>query len=164
MRSMIPLMIAAALLSACGSKTDDRLKALEERLARIETKVNQHDAVILKPGGRGYGLLQTDLGRVAVAIADIQPAAGGSRVLLDFGNPTAARLTGMRARIEWGGSDGKGLPLAGNVQGMDFTAPDPLPAGAWRQYPVQLAGVPPEKLGWIRISGFDTGTVDLLSR
>jgi len=29
---------------------------------------------------------------------------------------------------------------------------------------VQLAGVPPEKLGWIRISGFDSGTVDLLSQ
>lgn len=164
MRRAIPLLLLGGLLGACGSKTDDRLKTLEERLTRVEASLAEHDSVTLKPGGAGYGLLQTDLGRIAVTIADVQPFASGSRVLLDFGNPTSARLSGMKARIEWGANDSKGLPLASNAQAMDFAAPDPLPPGAWRQYQVNLAGVAPEKLGWVRISRFDSGTVDLLSQ
>ncbi|RYD86901.1 MAG: DUF3251 domain-containing protein, partial [Sphingomonadales bacterium] len=95
----------------------------------------------------------------------VQPYANGSRVTLDFGNPTAARLSGMKAKIEWGATDSKGLPVVGgNVQSVNFTAPDPLPAGSWHQYDVDLPGVPPTNLGWLRVSAFDSGTVDLLSQ
>jgi hypothetical protein len=104
------------------------------------------------------------MGRIAVAIANVEPYANGSRVTLDFGNPTAARLSGVKAKIEWGSNDAKGLPMAVNSQSMTFTAPEPLPAGSWKQFPVDLAGVPPTSLGWVRISTFDSGTVDLLSQ
>jgi hypothetical protein len=163
-RSALCLMLLPAL-AACHAKEDARLAAIENRLDRIEKTIGQHDAVILKPGQTGYSLLATDLGRVAVAIADVQPYAGGSRVTLDFGNPTSARLTGMKARIEWGATDAHGLPkVGGNVRSVSFTAAEPLPPGSWRQYKIDLPGVPPAQLGWLRVAGFDSGTVDLLSQ
>ena len=117
-RSVVCLLMLTAL-SACGSKDEDRIKGLEARLDRLEKSIGQHDAVTLKPGMTGYSLLATDLGKVAVAIADVQPFANGSRISLDFGNPTSARLTGMKARIEWGANDRRGLPVVGgNVQSL----------------------------------------------
>lgn len=166
-RAVTCLLLLSALpaLSACGSKTEDRLKVMEDRIDRMEKFIGRHDAVTLKPGQTGYSLLTTDLGRVAVAIADVQPFANGTRLSLDFGNPTSARLTGMKARIEWGANDSRGLPVVGgNVQSLAFTANQPLPPGAWRQYQVDLPGVAPTQLGWVRVSAFDSGTVDLLSQ
>jgi len=163
-RSALCLLLLPALV-ACNSKTDTRLKSIEDRLDKIEKQVSQYDAVTLKPGQTGYSLLASGVGRIAVAIADIKPTASGARVMLDFGNPTAARLSGMKARIEWGVADSRGLPGAGaDVQSVSFTAPEPLPAGSWHQFAVDLPGVAPDKLAWIRISAFDSGTVDLLSR
>ena len=164
-RSALCLLVLLPALAACHAKSDQRIAAIEDRLDRLEKTTAQHDAVTLKPGQAGYGLLATDLGRIAVAIADVQAYAGGSRVTLDFGNPTSARLTGMKARVEWGANDSHGLPIAGGgVQSVPFMAPDPLPAGSWRRYAVDLPGVPPTQLGWVRVSGFDSGTVDLLSQ
>lgn len=164
-RSALCLFLLLPALTACNSKADDRLKAIEYRLDRIEKSVARHDAVVLKPGQTGYGILATDFGRIAVAIANVQPYANGSRVTLDFGNPTTARLTGMKAKIEWGATDSKGLPVVGgNVQSTSFVAPEPLPAGSWHQYTVDLPNVPPTNLGWLRVSAFDSGTVDLLSQ
>lgn len=165
MRRPLICVLLLTALTACNSKAEDRMKGLESRLDRLEKQIGEHDAVTLKPGMTGYSLLATDLGRVAVAIADVQPFANGSRVSLDFGNPTSARLTGMKARIEYGANDSRGVPVVGgNVQSLAFTAPEPLPPGAWRQYQVDLPGVPPTQLGWVRVSAFDSGTVDLLSQ
>lgn len=164
-RAVIALFVLLPALSACNSKTETRLKAIEERLARAEAAIGERAAITLKPADTGYGLIDTDVGRLPVAIADIQPQSGGSRVILDFGNPSTARLTGMTAKIEWGGNDSQGLPLpASGAHMLNFAAPEPLPAGSWRQYPVDLAGFPPAQLGWVRISNFDSGTVDLLSQ
>lgn len=164
-RSAIALFLLLPTLAACNSKADDRLKSIEDRLARAEAAIGEHKAITLKPSDKGYGLIDTDVGRLPVAIADIQPQAGGSRVVLDFGNPTTARLTGMAAKIEWGGIDAKGLPLPANsAHSLNFSAPQPLLPGSWRQYPVDLAGFAPAQLGWVRISAFDSGTVDLLSQ
>lgn len=163
-RSILCALLLLPALSACG-KTDDRLKAVEERIGKLEQSIAARQAVTLKPGAAGYGILESDMGRVAVTIANIEPYAGGSRVTLDFGNPTAARLSAMKARIEWGSNDAKGLPMAAAAsQSLSFTAPEPLPPGSWKQYVVDLPGVAPAQLGWLRVSAFESGTVDLLSQ
>lgn len=173
-RSALCLLLLIPALSACG-KTDDRLKAVEDRLAKVEQTLGAHKAITLKPGQTGYSILETDMGRIPVAIARIEPNGTGSRVVLDFGNPSAARLTGMKARIEYGANDGnaanttntandgKTAPLMGSTQSVDFAAPEPLPPGSWRQYSIDLP-VAPTQIGWLRISNFDGGTVDLLSQ
>ncbi|ATE64018.1 DUF3251 domain-containing protein [Rhizorhabdus dicambivorans] len=163
-RPIICALLLLPALSGCG-KTDERLKALEDRIGKLEQTAASRQTVTLKPGAAGYGLLESDMGRIAVTIANIEPYAGGSRVTLDFGNPSAARLSGMKARIEWGGNDAKGLPMAPTqAQSMAFTAPEPLPPGSWKQYVIDLPGVPPTQLGWLRVSAFESGTVDLLSQ
>lgn len=164
---LLPLLLLPAL-SACD-KTDARLKALEDRLAKVEQTQGAYKAITLKPGQTGYSILETDMGRIPVAIARIEPNGAGSRVVLDFGNPSAARLTGLKAKIEYGAndgkptSDGKAAPLMGTTQSIDFAAPEPLPPGSWRQYVIDLP-VAPTQIGWLRISNFDGGTVDLLSQ
>jgi len=164
-RSIFCALLLLPALSACGSKTDDKVKGLEDRLAKVEQTIGAHQVITLKPGATGYSMIDSDMGRIAVAIANIEPYANGSRVTLDFGNPSAARLTGVKAKIEWGSNDAKGLPLAAtNTQSMTFTAPEPLPPGSWKQFPVDLGGVPPTQLGWVRISTFDSGTVDLIGQ
>lgn len=163
-RHTLCALLLLPALAGCG-KTDDRLKALEDRVGKLEQVAAARQAVTLKPGATGYGMLESDMGRIAVTIANIEPYASGSRVTLDFGNPTAARLSGMKARIEWGSNDAKGLPMAPTqAQSMSFTAPEPLPPGSWKQYVVDLPGVAPAQLGWLRVSAFDGGTVDLLSQ
>lgn len=162
-RPLLCAVMLLPLLSACGSKTETRLKAAEDRLAKIEQSIAARQAVSLKPGGSGYGVLETDMGRVAVTIAGVEAYASGSRVTLDFGNPTAARLSGMKAKIEWGSNDAKGVPVMNAAQSLSFTAPEPLPPGSWKQYVVDLPGVPPTQLAWVRVSAFDSGSVDLLS-
>jgi len=164
-RSALCLLMLLPALSACHSKVDDRLKAMEDRLAKVEQSIGEHQAITLKPGQTGYGLLATDFGRVAVALADVQPYAGGSRIVLDFGNPTTARLSGMTAKVEWGSNDAKGSPMTpSTVQSLNFVAPEPLPAGSWHQYSIDLPGVAPTSLGWVKLSAFDSGQVDLLSQ
>lgn len=164
-RAALCALLLLPALSACGSKTDERLKALEDRTAKLEQAAAAHQAITLKPGATGYSMIQSDMGPIAVAIANIEPYANGSRVVLDFGNPTAARLSGLKAKIEWGSNDAKGLPMAATAtQSTSFTAPEPLPPGSWKQYSVDLGGVPPTQLGWVRVSAFDSGTVDLLSQ
>lgn len=164
-RSALCALLLFPALSACGSKTEDKVKLLEERLAKVEQTIGAHQVVTLKPGATGYSMIDSDTGRIAVAIANIEPYANGSRVTLDFGNPTAARLSGVKAKIEWGSNDAKGLPMAATAtQSTTFTAPEPLPAGSWKQFPIDLGGVPPTQLGWVRISTFDSGTVDLISQ
>ena len=163
-RPLLYALMLLPLLGGCG-KTDDRLKAIEDRIGKLEQAAASRQAVTLKPGASGYGLLESDMGPIAVTIANIEPYAGGSRLTLDFGNPTTARLSGMKARIEWGGNDAEGLPMTPtNAQSMSFTAPEPLPPGSWKQYGVDLPGVPPTQLGWVRVSAFESGTVDLLGQ
>jgi hypothetical protein len=164
-RSALCLLLVLPALASCHSRAEDRLKAMEDRLDRVERTLGQHAAVTLRPGQAGYGLLDTDLGHIAVALADVQPSPKGTRVTLDFGNPTSARFTDMKARIEWGANDSRGLPVVGGgVQSKSFTAPEPLPPGSWRKYDIDLPGVAPTQLGWVRVSGFDSGTVNLLNQ
>jgi hypothetical protein len=162
-RSLLCVALLIPALSACGSKTDDRLKAVEARLAKLEAAAQAGKVVTLKPSDTGYGLIQTDMGPVAVTIAKVEPSQTGSRVTLDFGNPTAARLSGMKAQLQWGPNDAQGKPGAA-AGTTSFAATEPLPPGSWKQYPVDLAGVLPTQLGWVKVSGFDTGNVDLLSQ
>lgn len=167
-RSALCLLLLLPALSACG-KTDDRLKAVEDRLAKVEQTLGAHKAITLKPGQTGYSILETDMGRIPVAIARIEPNGTGSRVVLDFGNPSAARLTGIKAKIEYGTNDGaavgdgKTAPVMRSAPSIAFVAPEPLPPGSWRQYSIDVP-VAPTQIGWLRISNFDGGTVDLLSQ
>lgn len=52
-RAALCALLLLPALSACGSKTDERLKALEDRTAKLEQAAAAHQAITLKPGATG---------------------------------------------------------------------------------------------------------------
>jgi len=120
------------------SATTDAMKRLEE-------------VAYLTPGAEGYSLVTTDLGRMTVSLADVQPYANGSRVKLNFGNLTSATITGAKATLEWGSVDEKGMPQTASTRSREIRFTESLRAGAWTYVPVVLEGVPPSELGFVRI-------------
>ncbi len=150
-------------MAGCNKDTSvapmsDRVAALETRVellefqARLNSDVNDWDKVAyLTPGSDGYGVIKMDLGNLTVSLANIVPYANGSRVSLMFGNLTSATIVGLKAKIEWGPVDDKGVPIAKQTKSRDIKLTESLISGAWNKTDVVLEGVPPSALGFIRV-------------
>lgn len=170
------LLLTSTLLSACGGGNSDlaqRVEALEldkiEMLSEVQAlkaentnlkrelmmfglQFNLMESVYLTPGDAGYSLLNFDLGRLTVQISDVSPYASGSKVALTFGNLTAAKVQGLKAKVEWGKvAKDSGLPEEGSTKTREVTFPEELRVGAWTRVEVILEGVPPAELGFIRV-------------
>ena len=119
-----------ALLMSTGCGLDSRVDTLQQQIKQtnkdlgdlkkdVRTLQNQRNwdnvakdsgkVAFLTPGDGGYSVLNTDFGTLTVTLVDIKPYAIGSRVVLRFGNPTAATLTDVSASVDWGSVDDKGL-------------------------------------------------------
>jgi outer membrane murein-binding lipoprotein Lpp len=106
----------------------------------------------LEPGDAGYSVVPFDLGNLTVQLSDVKPYANGSKVTLKFGNPLSSSINGLKATVQWGRVDAKGSPDNTNEKSKDFTFTETLRSGAWTSVPVVLDGVPPNELGFVRIS------------
>lgn len=106
----------------------------------------------LQPGDAGYSVVPFDLGDLTVQLSDVKPYANGSKVTLKFGNPLSSSINGLKATVQWGRVDAKGSPDNENEKSKDFTFTETLRSGAWTSVPVVLDGVPPNELGFVRIS------------
>ncbi|MFC3077679.1 DUF3251 domain-containing protein [Phenylobacterium terrae] len=156
--------VTAAAVGGCEygetASTSDTYLELTQRVekleasARTEQLVAEYEAnAFLKPTDREYSWLKTDFGMVAVAIEAVSANANGSRVVLTFGNPSSAGLTGISATVDWGRVDASGTPV-GQPFSKEVTFDRPLLGGTWRNYPITLADVPPAELGYIRVKNF----------
>jgi len=105
----------------------------------------------LTPGSQGYSLIKSDLGTITVELADVRPYANGSRVTLRFGNVTNATLNEVKATIEWGAVDEKGLPKNEDQKSKEMTFPKSLRPGGWTNVEVVLEGTQPTGLGFVRV-------------
>lgn len=106
----------------------------------------------LQPGDAGYSVVPFDLGDLTVQLSDVKPYANGSKVTLKFGNPLSSSINGLKATVQWGRVDAKGSPDNANEKSKDFTFTEVLRSGAWTSIPLVLDGVPPNELGFVRIS------------
>jgi hypothetical protein len=106
----------------------------------------------LQPGDAGYSVVPFDLGDLTVQLSDVKPYASGSKVTLKFGNPLSSSINGLKATVQWGQVDAKGSPDNENEKSKDFTFTETLRSGSWTSVPVVLDGVPPNELGFVRIS------------
>lgn len=164
--STLASLSAVVLLVACGSgQQDPRVAALESKVAELEKKLadiemqtslqssmKQWEKIAyLTPGSDGYNLVKMDLGTLTVSIANIQPYANGSKVSLIFGNLTSATIDGMKAKIEWGSVDDKGMPNNEGAKSREISPTEVLLPGSWNKVDVTLEGVPPTTLGFIRV-------------
>lgn len=154
------------MLAACGgAQQDPRVPVLENKVTELEKRIadlefqtkllsdmqSWENVAYLTPGSSGYNVVKMDLGVLTVSISNIQPYANGSRVSLVFGNLTSAAIDGMKAKIEWGSVDEKGLPNNKDAKSRDITPTELLQPGTWNKVDVILEGVPPASLGFVRV-------------
>jgi hypothetical protein len=169
MKATVLMVIPILWLTGCVDES--RVAGLEarvtelakanEKIASLETQVRDlsfkqmlkswGEVAYLTPGSDGYASIRFDLGVLTIAIDDIQPFANGSKVTLRVGNPLAAKINGLKATIDWGEVDEKGMPKneAGKSKEVVFT--EQLPSGTWTRVNLVLDGVKTEKLGFIRV-------------
>ena len=170
----IMILCTACMLLGCGNnhaasqQSEGDVSRLEERLNKLESDAlaaslesDSHDAAYLRPTDPGYALIDSDFGRLAFSIENVESYANGSKIVLQIGNPTMATYSGMKAKVEWGRADKDGSPSDDHKRFMNFAPVDPLPAGSWHNYSLTLADVPPNELGWVRISNFNNGNVSM---
>jgi hypothetical protein len=178
MRIALASTCVGLLLLAAGC-ADERQEALQAKLGRLEAanaalaaqlknvelqaeRAASERVVFLKPEDSGYSVLKLDLGNITVRITDVQPYATGSKVSLQFGNLTSARIDGLRAQLEWGRVDDSGAAQNDKAKSRQVEFTEPLAPGAWTQAELVLAGVPPDELGFVRLKEVDHSGIGLL--
>ena len=132
-----------------------------KRSADVEKAVSSMDRIAyLTPGDKGYSSVQTRLGVVTVSFDSIKAYANGSEVTLVWGNTTSAKLTAVTATVEWGRVDDKGFPNNETARKRQHTI-EALREGAWTKSSVILEGLPPQDLGFVRVSELSFGSIQL---
>lgn len=155
------------LLSGCTDQNDfraidARVKALEEKTKTLQDKVEFNELLrkldetaFLVPSDEGYTVIKGDLGEITVKLTNVQPYANGSRVTLQFGNISGAAINGLKAKIDWGEVDKDGRADFGTEKSREITFEKQLRANAWTSVPLVLEGIPPARLGYVRVSGVE---------
>lgn len=168
---MASVFLLCVLVAACDQPHNNAM--LEGRLAKAESQVlklqhevgdlkekREWDAVLqgwdkvayLTPGAEGYSTVGFDLGVLTVQLTDVRPYANGSKVTLRFGNTLFSSIDGLKATIEWGEVNDKGVPDNTTVKSKDMTFAQSVRGGAWTPISVVLDGLPPAELGFVRVS------------
>lgn len=190
-RTLLPLLVATTvLLSGCDAihgyaDANNKLKAQSNEISKLQVVVSnlkeqvkqlkkeqlnlvvdnfmgkQYSSAYLTPGDSGYSVVSSNIGKLTVQMSNIKPYANGSKVTLKFGNPLAANITGLKVKLEWGSVNSKGMPNNESAKSKDFTFSKTLDSGAWTNVPVVLAGVPPSKLGFVRVQNVEHTGISL---
>jgi hypothetical protein len=109
------------------------------------------EVAYLTPGEEGYSVVKSDIGAITVSLKDVKPYANGSRITLQFGNILNATITGVKAKLEWGSVDAKGIPKNETQKSREITFSKSLRSGSWTKISVVLERVPPSDLGFVRV-------------
>jgi len=109
------------------------------------------EVAYLTPGEEGYSVVKTNIGAITVSLKDVKPYANGSRITLQFGNILNATITGVKAKLEWGSVDAKGIPKNETQKSREITFSKSLRSGSWTNISVVLERVPPSDLGFVRV-------------
>jgi hypothetical protein len=139
----------------------EELRVVKEELAQLKKSQEQDDVnriikdfdkvAYLQAGDSGYSSVRYDLGVLTVQLADVEPYANGSRVVLRFGNPLFTAVNGLKAKIDWGHTNENGAPDNDSARSKDVTLNETLRPGAWTNARIVLEGVPPAQLGFVRL-------------
>ncbi len=105
----------------------------------------------LRPGDTGYSIVDFDLGRLTVQMINVTPFASGTRVVLRFGNASAAGLQGISASVDYGPADEKGFPIAEQARTKEVKFIELFRPGSWTSVSITLDGIQPAQLGYVRV-------------
>lgn len=132
----------------------EQVSSLEKEVGdqRLLNAFREMDKVsYLTPGDTGYSVVRFDLGAILVQMADIKPYANGTKIRLVLGNVLASTVTGLKAKIEWGKVDDKGIPINDTIKSKMVSFSESIRSGAWTNVSVVLDGVPANELGFVRV-------------
>lgn len=162
----------AVLLAACERS---RVETLEREVAQlkeafdkqqkefdadreaVELLLDAGETVTLKPTDQTYDAIWHDLGAFAIALSEVTPTSSGSRVKLRLGNLASAPVNNIQAKVEWGQDPEESPAPYSERRSLGRV----LPPGVWSEVTLDLDGVPPPQLGYIRISELTIGSVSL---
>lgn len=165
-------------VSSAIDKEHKEITALQEKVNALQSDVKtlQVDAqfsrfvqtmdgvAILHPGDGGYSVIKFDLGYMTVALDDVRAFANGSKVTLRFGNPLGADINGLNGKIQCGPTDKDGTPDWDHSTSKEFKEADTVPSASWKKVTIVVDGMPPNKIGFVRISDLTNTGIRLLVR
>ena len=140
----------------------DEVSTLRSKVHWMELEKELDTVVLLKPSNDGYSILKLDIGSITVKLQDVKQYANGSKVTLRFGNPSSARIFGLKATVQWGKVGPKGNAIFEDNKSRKIEFIKDLNAGAWTQIDVVLEGIPPADLGFVRISELEHKGISLI--
>uniref|UniRef100_A0A8I0CZR9 DUF3251 domain-containing protein n=1 Tax=Pseudomonas tritici TaxID=2745518 RepID=A0A8I0CZR9_9PSED len=155
-------------LSACAQQSEVRqMKQSVSTLNSAMTKLNQEtvkitqqnalnakssSGVYLLPGANTPARLQSQVGTLKMSLINIAPNAEGTSATLRIQGESNDPLPAFSGTVEWGQIQGTTENFQEvNVKNQLINAPASVLAPSDVDIPLQLSGITPEQLGFIRI-------------
>jgi outer membrane murein-binding lipoprotein Lpp len=169
-RRYLKILLVGSLftLSACAQQTEVRqmkqsvntLNAAMDKLNKETVKITQQNAlnaksssgVYLLPGANTPARLNSQIGTLKMSLVNVAANANGTRATLRIQGESNDPLPAFSGTVEWGQIQGTTESYQEvNVNSQLFTAPASVLAPSDVDIPLQLNGLTPEQLGFIRI-------------
>jgi len=169
-RRYLKILLVGSLfsLSACAQQSEVRqmnqsVSALNQTMSELNqetVKITQQNAlnvkstsgVYLLPGANTPARLKSQVGTLRMSLVDVAPNADGTRATLRIQGESNDPLPAFSGTVEWGQIQGTTDNFQEvNVQSQLINAPASVLAPSDVDIPLQLNGVTPEQLGFVRI-------------
>ncbi|MEB6380552.1 DUF3251 domain-containing protein [Leclercia adecarboxylata] len=169
-RRYLRILLVGSLfsLSACAQQSEVRqmnqsissLNTTMNKLNQETVKITQQNAlnakstsgVYLLPGSNTPARLNSQIGTLRMSLVNVAPNADGTRATLRIQGESNDPLPAFSATVEWGQIQGTTDSFQElNVQTQLINAPASVLAPSDVDIPLQLNGMTPEQLGFIRI-------------
>ncbi|PDO87863.1 DUF3251 domain-containing protein [Kosakonia sacchari] len=155
-------------LSACAQQSEVRqlhqsVSTLNNEMSKLNketVKITQQNTlnaksrsgVYLLPGANTPARLNSQIGMLRMSLQNIAPNAAGTRVVLRIQGESNDPLPAFSGTVEWGQIQGTTENYQEvNVQNQLINAPASTLAPSDVDIPLQLNGITPEQLGFVRI-------------
>lgn len=146
--------------AAEAAEFDSVNKSVNELFGRVmglELAKDRHKTAVLDPSNtNSFAFVDSPIGTFLVVLQDVSAYADGVRVRLYVGNLTTAAINRVGFKVRWGPR----MPKVGD-QAMvtweksllekNIFLTDELRPGSWNNVSLDLAGLPPEKLGYVEL-------------
>ena len=169
-RRYLKILLVGSLftLSACAQQTEVRqmkqsvntLNTAMDKLNKETVKITQQNAlnaksssgVYLLPGSNTPARLNSQLGTLKMSLVNVAANSDGTRATLRIQGESNDPLPAFSGTVEWGQIQGTTENYQEvNVKSQLFTAPASVLAPSDVDIPIQLNGLTPDQLGFIRI-------------
>ncbi|ENN7015186.1 DUF3251 domain-containing protein [Enterobacter ludwigii] len=169
-RRYLKILLVGSLfnLSACAQQTEVRqmkqsvntLNTAMDKLNKETVKITQQNAlnaksssgVYLLPGSNTPARLNSQIGTLKMSLVNVAANADGTRATLRIQGESNDPLPAFSGTVEWGQIQGTTENYQEvNVKSQLFTAPASVLAPSDVDIPIQLNGLTPDQLGFIRI-------------